>query len=339
MQETDDGPLTTSEELVRLAAFRHLAPLDAVGDPMLQRIASLAALVTGSTYAGLHFLDDEQQHRVASRGAPLDATSREDSMCRLVVDGGEPIQTADATLDPRFGYSSYVAGDQPVRSYASAPLFGDGDQVIGTVCAWDTHEREPLPDSIAALEDLAALVTGRLESLRANRILAEAATQDPLTGLANRRSFLDATTRALGSSSRRGQHVAVLFLDLDGFKAVNDVMGHDTGDDVLRTFAQRLLATCRSNELAARLGGDEFVVLLEDTGAEEASKAARRIADGVDGTIGSLKGDVRVGVSVGVALSEQGEAADALIRRADLAMYAVKAERRGRKPSNQSPPA
>jgi diguanylate cyclase (GGDEF)-like protein len=318
----------SSEELVRLAAFRHLAPLDAKGDPMLQRIASLAAQVTGSTYAGLHFLDDEQQHRVASRGAPLDATSRHDSMCRVVVDGGQSVQTADATLDARFSYSSYVKGDQPVRAYASVPLVGDGGQSIGTVCAWDTQTRELSPGSVAALEDLAALVIGRLESLRANRILAEAATQDPLTGLANRRSFLDATSRALGSSARHGHRVAVLFLDLDGFKAVNDVLGHDVGDEVLCAVAQRLTTICRSNELAARLGGDEFVILLDDPDSGAATKAARRIVDSIGGIIRSSKGDVRVGVSVGTAFSQQDETADALIRRADLEMYQVKAARR-----------
>src|ERR1700742_3575073 len=131
-QTMDPTAVDAVEEQVRLAAFRHLSPLDAANDPMLQRIASLAATVTGSSHAAVHFLDDEMQHRVASRGAPLESTPRHDSMCRLVVDGGEPITTADATTDGRFGYSSYVTGETPVRFYTSYPLVAGGEQVVGT---------------------------------------------------------------------------------------------------------------------------------------------------------------------------------------------------------------
>ena len=325
--------MASAEELVRLAALRQLDPLAATGDPVLERIARLATALTGAAFAGLHIIDELEQHRIASVGAPLDHWPRPDSMCRLVVEGEGGtggIETADASLDPRFAYTSFVAGDEPVRYYAASPLLV-GEAAIGTVCAWDTVARPPTDGVRSALADLAALAVDHLEALRSARILAEAAVTDPLTGLANRRMVLDAIVRATSLLERDGAPATVAFVDLDGFKAVNDALGHDVGDEVLVAVGHRLRAVVRAHELVARVGGDEFVLVL-GSGAEETAMAIERLVAEVSRPVSTVAGEVVVGASVGLAPLAPGTSPDAVLRRADLAMYADKAIRRGSLP-------
>ena len=156
--------------------------------------------------------------------------------------------------------------------------------------------------------------------------LAHQAFHDPLTDLPNRSLFLDRVDHALKRARRRGDRVAVLFMDLDNFKVINDSLGHEVGDELLVAVAGRLSSCLRPVDTAARLGGDEFVVLLEDVeDAEEATRVATRIE-------GSLRAPFWVGghnlfvtTSVGVALGGgNGDRSSDLLRNADLAMYRAK---------------
>lgn len=128
------------------------------GDPALEPIARLAAYISGGSAAGVHIFDEKVQHRIAGYNAPVAPHPREDSMCRLVVESGERIATADATLEDRFGYSSFVQGDPPgLRMYVSTPLrMGDGE-VVGTLCAWDSGSADLSDEQLAAFDDLAAI--------------------------------------------------------------------------------------------------------------------------------------------------------------------------------------
>ncbi|HEX8085910.1 MAG TPA: diguanylate cyclase [Solirubrobacteraceae bacterium] len=151
--------------------------------------------------------------------------------------------------------------------------------------------------------------------------LARRALHDPLTGLPNRTLFSDRLKLALSRLRRTQTCLAVLFLDLDGFKAINDALGHAAGDQFLVEVAHQLRAGLRGGDTAARLGGDEFVVLCEDVaGVGEARGIAERIVREVPGS-----------VSVGVALAVDGtEDPDALVRAADAAMYVSKRSGGGR---------
>jgi diguanylate cyclase (GGDEF)-like protein len=164
-------------------------------------------------------------------------------------------------------------------------------------------------------------------------LLAHRASHDNLTGVANRSLFFDRLEHALAQARRRGSSTALLFLDLDGFKAVNDGLGHGAGDDLLREVAQRLASHVRAADTVARIGGDEFTILLEDTDADD----ARRVADLVEAALRVpcelVGGMVTLGASVGIALTAAGDAtADELVRQADEAMYRCKAERRASHP-------
>ena len=159
--------------------------------------------------------------------------------------------------------------------------------------------------------------------------LAHEARHDPLTGLANRSLF---SQRVEGALRRNDNAPAVMFLDLDDFKGVNDTLGHAAGDALLVAVAERLRASLREDDLAARLGGDEFAVLLEHAPtAVEAQRAADRVLGALVAPLTVAGRRVRVRGSIGVALAAGGTAsADELLRNADLAMYAAKSAGRAR---------
>ncbi len=161
--------------------------------------------------------------------------------------------------------------------------------------------------------------------------LRHLAFHDPLTGLANRALFRDRTEQALARQDRHGGLLAVLYVDLDGFKHVNDAFGHAAGDALLTTIAERLRGCVRAEDTLARLGGDEFAVLVEGVATNsDVDMLAARIVSAVAQPVAAGEQDATVGASVGVALREPaGASAGTLLRRADLAMYAAKAAGRG----------
>lgn len=179
---------------------------------------------------------------------------------------------------------------------------------------------------------LAKRVTERTLALeQANQRLRELALQDPLTGLANRTALQQHLDQALARSQRRNELIAVMLIDLDGFKPINDQHGHGFGDQVLAEIARRLRQYIRDADLPARLGGDEFVVICENVqSAEDAQDLAKRLLEGLDTPMYLEDRAVRVGASIGIALSRGTDDATTLIRQADAAMYRAKAEGRNR---------
>jgi diguanylate cyclase (GGDEF)-like protein len=164
----------------------------------------------------------------------------------------------------------------------------------------------------------------------AERRLAELAQYDALTGLANRTLFNDRLAQAIARAHRTEQPVALLFVDLDRFKEINDSLGHEAGDAVLREAAARLRAHLREGDSVARLGGDEFTVILEDVaGADEVRAVAQKLMRAFAEPIVVDGQDLFPTLSIGVALyPRDGDTAEALLRHADTAMYQAKAEGR-----------
>ena len=205
------------------------------------------------------------------------------------------------------------------------------DTFIDRIMVDPTLNANPLVDeeggvygAVASYDD----VTLRVEEDRRNRHEADT---DPLTGLANRRALERTLASALARASVRGRVTAVLMLDLNGFKAINDSHGHAAGDAALREVARRLRRCVRERDLVARLGGDEFVVLLTDVGGSSgaAQEACERVDAALSAPIVLEQGEMTLRAAIGVA-TFPGDAADApsLLAIADRAMYAAKGRRR-----------
>lgn len=163
------------------------------------------------------------------------------------------------------------------------------------------------------------------------RQLTHQALHDPLTGLANRALLLDRVTAALKRSRRHNTRIALLFLDLDNFKTVNDTLGHAAGDTLLITVAERLRTCLRASDTAARLGGDEFALLIEDiTIPGEEITVAKRIIQSIRMPVAIDGKEAFVGASIGIALGSESIEQHDLLRNADVAMYASKKQGKNR---------
>ena len=174
-------------------------------------------------------------------------------------------------------------------------------------------ENEQLEQSLAKLTDLEAK-------------LRHQALHDAMTGLPNRRLFHARVEESLERAKADGTEPVVLFLDLDGFKAINDELGHAAGDELLVAFAERLRGNVRPDELPARLGGDEFAVLLESGGREIAEDVAQRLVSAVRNPFSIHGRRLQIGLSIGIAAAGGARGVEDLLANADLAMYAAKSE-------------
>jgi diguanylate cyclase (GGDEF)-like protein/PAS domain S-box-containing protein len=214
---------------------------------------------------------------------------------------GETITSYDARFKRADGSDFYVAFTvSPVR---------DGDSLDGAVVVFrDISERKRFEEE-----------------------LSRHAFQDALTGLANRRLFLDHLEHSLRRSERSLERHAVLFMDIDRFKMINDSLGHNAGDLLLKSVAERLQASVRPGDMLARFGGDEFTVLLEGVGAvEDAVAAAQRILDRLRDPISLPEGhEVVVSASIGIAFTSHTMSRDDVLHDADVAMYQAKVGGRG----------
>jgi diguanylate cyclase (GGDEF)-like protein/PAS domain S-box-containing protein len=196
----------------------------------------------------------------------------------------------------------------------------DGRTIRVRVKLSDLRDRPSVQGRVLTLRDVT-------EPRRLRDELRHRAFHDSLTGLPNRFLFADRTRHALTLAQRSGTVAAVLFLDLDDFKEVNDTLGHSVGDELLTAFGRRLAATARESDTTARIGGDEFALLVEDLAdPAEADDVARRVLAAFAAPFDLSQGSVIMTATAGVATSDDSHDVDELMRHADLAMYAARAE-------------
>ena len=335
----DGGDTPAGPDLRRLAqAVAAGHDLQALTRPLLQLLQE----VTGLESTLLTLVDpagDEQvlayTYNTGDLHIPEGATvSWQDSLCRRAVDEDRYHVTDVATVWP----DAHLALNLGIMTYASVPVRDAHDQLLGTLCGVSTTRTVIDERELAVMATFAQLLAAQLARETAHSVAAahaavleqrlgalrESAERDTLTGLANRagihRWLQAAGARITGDS---GARLAVAFVDLDGFKAVNDTFGHATGDEVLRQIAESLAHTGRAGDLHGRLGGDEFIVaavLPPEAAVHEWTQRVRRAA------VAQLD-TVRVVGSVGVITCEPGTAnasVEQMLDQADQAMYAVK---------------
>lgn len=255
----------------------------------------------------------------------------EDTLCKRALD--EDCRHTDA-VDQRWGDSD-AARKLGIKTYLSQPVRLPDGELYGTLCAAGGAKQAVSQETVQLMNMCARLIAFQVERERLlttlqqrNVELSSQAVTDPLTGVANRRGLLRALGRVLTRLQREGGCVQIAFIDLDGFKAVNDRHGHEAGDRLLQQIAQRLSAGLRPEDLVGRWGGDEFIVASDtpDLDLRERVEALTRGRFDLGGVMLDYGGG-----SVGLVRSNAGETdADALLARADAAMYEIKQRRKAR---------
>lgn len=331
--------------LERLSGIQRAICARAPVDDVLGAIVTGAAELLGDAGAGLRRIDPHDPtttELIRSAGVTDDLRSliRRAGVAEGVA--GRAIAARHLVVDEAYGrepntLEAFLA--DKIRSAMAAPVF-EGSQVVGalvvgshlpgrgygpseqdTLLAFADHASLALTDHCTVRELRTALDTARHDALH-----------DPLTGLPNRALLRDRVDQALRRREPQGGLTALALMDLDGFKGVNDSLGHDAGDRLLVAVAERLRAALRPGETLARLGGDEFAVLVEDV---ESAVAAERVADRLLVELAApfsvANHELKINASIGVAISaEPDETPRDLLRNADLAMYKAKASGKGR---------
>jgi diguanylate cyclase (GGDEF)-like protein/PAS domain S-box-containing protein len=212
-------------------------------------------------------------------------------------------------------------------SAIAVPVRGGGE-LLGVLEARCARSRPRQEEWLAALGDIASQLGLFLKRQRAEADLQRLARYDSLTGLPNRSFFLDTLQRTLSRAAHRKSLAALVFLDLDGFKGINDRLGHAAGDTVLQVMADRLRAGTRSSDLVARMGGDEFTVLVQDLSRpDDAALVARGLLERIVQPLTVADEEISLTASAGISVfPEDGSEALTLLRHADLAMYRAKQE-------------
>ena len=300
-------------------------------DDVFTEIAELAAQLCGARFAAITMLDGTQHRAIASHGGmKLALMPRDSRFCCEVLHSGAPLEVSDARFDLRFHEDPLVSSGPRVRFYSGVPLMALDGRIIGTLSVFDVTAKALTRIQRGALWKLADVVTRLLADIEARKTAEETlswqATHDTLTDLENRRQFEVTLGRHIDSARNQGSEHAVLYIDLDQFKVVNDTCGHAAGDSLLRQLAQVLLAKMRRGDSLARLGGDEFGVLLEGCDLLHAQRVAAQLLAAIRAFRFPWQRQVfTLGASIGVvAVTSQSRDLESVMAAADTACYMAK---------------
>ena len=243
---------------------------------------------------------------------------------------GELALSADLSKDPKWAPIRAMAEMAGVAHCWSMPIKDPAGEVLGTLALYGRRPRLPRPEHVALLRDWARVASTALERTRSIARLKHDARHDSLTGLPNRAAIFEKLDSAI-EQVRPATPLAVYFVDLDGLKALNDTLGHDVADEMIREVAQRLTTTVRANDFVGRFGGDEFIVVAENIGDPiEAGHLGERLLNAIAQPLPGLGARV-ITASIGIALIRtSGIEAREAIRRSDTAMYEAKRTGRDR---------
>jgi diguanylate cyclase (GGDEF)-like protein len=308
-------------------------------DEVALRLADAVRLVVDCDVVSVQFWDPASsrlvQRALGGRERVPSGEEGDDITAALEADGlldglvscasADPIFTAGDSAPPALRERMRAGG---IVAGLSVPLMApDGFLGLLAFAVYERPERlEPTPDLLDRLAGVAAQASVALQNGRLVDAFAQHALHDSLTGLANRLQFNEILREVVDRSSASGGTLALLFIDLDGFKAINDNYGHDVGDELLVAVGERLHGCTRSGDTVGRLGGDEFAVLIENAAGLE--RVSNRLQGAFHDPFAVSGRRLGVGASIGTArFPDDAQSADELLRVADAAMYAVKVTR------------
>ncbi len=330
------------DEASRLSALHATGLLDTPAEERFDRITRIARQLFDVPIALVSLVDEDRQWFKSCQGLSTRETGRHVAFCSHAVLEDRHFVVEDTLQDDRFAGNPLVVGGPRIRFYAGQPLRGPGGHLVGTLCIIDRVPRPFPPPAQRMLRDLARIVENemRVEAFGTTqrelvRSVGEAQRQalvDPLTFLWNRRAIDTLLAQEAEAAHVHGRSLALIMIDVDRFKDINDELGHDAGDTVLRDVAQRIREALRPTDVVGRYGGDEFVVVLPSADLEGATQIGERILRTVTREAVSLHGGAfETTVSIGVsAASGVQVVADVLLAGADEALYRAKREGRAR---------
>lgn len=298
------------------------AALDASDEERFDRIARIAQRLFATDIAVVSLFDGDRAWFASRHGLDLTQAPRALSFCAKTFTDGDLFVVHDLSSDPRFADDPLVNEPPAFRFYAACPLYVGNGRRVGTLCLVDHHPRYLGAEDERLLRDLAATAEEELEGRQRSGI-------DELTGLANRNGLFAVGKHVLASAARFDRPTALVYLDLDNLKVVNDQHGHAAGDELLKRLARTLVHTLRTTDVIARLGGDEFCVLASDTPHESVPELLDRLRFAFNWE-GRDREDPPIEVSIGSALFDPANPVtlEDLIATADAAMYVDKRARR-----------
>ena len=314
-----DDKLT--DEPGRIAALRRYAAIGSFDDPALDKITALVASLLDVPICGVSLIDQNRQHFASIQGHEMFQTARDVAFCDHTIRTRSPLVIEDARDDPRFAANPLVTGAPHIRSYAGAPLVTPDGYQLGALCAMDQRARQLDSGHLELLTRFAELVVDQLE-------LQTLAHKDFLTGALTRRAFTELARVTLRSLERSGQGAALVCIDIDHFKSINDDYGHAVGDEVLRDVTRTCTAALRPSDSFGRLGGEEFAVLLPGGDEDLALACAERLRMAISTMASGGRRPITASFGVAVTASEIGLAQ--CLQQADSALFDAKRGGRNR---------
>ncbi|HTY03447.1 MAG TPA: sensor domain-containing diguanylate cyclase [Rhodocyclaceae bacterium] len=337
------APIPANEDQ-RIESLRRMLLLATPDEEAFDRVTRMARRVFGVPIALVSLVDANRQWFKSCYGLPVRETGRDVSFCGHAIMGDELFVIPDATQDERFADNPLVVGGPRVIFYAGRPLKNSEGYRVGTLCVIDHAPRDLSDDELDALDDLGHWVEqvfltrdlseSQLTILRELDEVRRSAMLDPMLNIWHRGAATELITKEVDRLFRNEGKLAIMMIDVDNFKEINDSYGHPVADQVLIQFVHRIQSALRSYDMLGRYGGDEFVVAMPNITSDDAATRAQTILNSIQFAPVTV-GDAAIPVSASIGLAATTWAnftsdAKAMIDLADQALLRAKRNGRGR---------
>ncbi|WP_162287869.1 EAL domain-containing protein [Indiicoccus explosivorum] len=305
---------------------------------VLEQILQIVEQVSDQNICSIMLADEDHESlwMAGSRNLPeaysslIDgiAIGRNIGSCSTAAHDKRVVVASDIAKDSQWPVYREQALECGLRACWSAPILDSGGDVLGVFAIYHSRPHVPTETDMHVIEKTAHLASLAIRHYRAEEHIKFMAFYDPLTGLPNKRLFSQRVAEAVGRCrTKENDTLAVLYIDLDRFKLINDTLGHSAGDSLLQQVAKRVAGCIRKTDIASRHSGDEFTVLLEHTSKEAAGLVAKRILTELANPFDVEDNEIFITPSIGISMyPPDGETPEDLLRKADMAMYQVKKE-------------
>ncbi|ELG4949767.1 sensor domain-containing diguanylate cyclase [Vibrio vulnificus] len=312
-------PEKPDNEPQRIADLHSLHILDTAAEERFDRITRIARRLFDVPIALVSLVDEDRQWFKSCIGLNASETPRDISFCGHAILGTDTLIVEDASQDARFADNPLVTGEPRIRFYAGVPLMFEHSSCLGTLCIIDSKPRTLNEDERLDLIDLAKMAERELAATHSAAI-------DDLTQISNRRGFMTLAKKSMAYCEVGGYPYSIAYLDLNGFKPINDRFGHQEGDRALKAFADTMKKSFRESDVFARLGGDEFVVFMSGASRSVAQIAIQRFTEALQRYNQSANRGYDLSFCAGIVSVEPDAniSLDELLSQADKAMYQQK---------------